>query len=124
MDDNGHDGSADSGRTGAGGPHPGFLHPHPKGWTGPHPHTPVENPSPDVLSALLVLARVLGDASGAVGDVELRLPTSMYRVVEVAVVLREAELAARLGLPVPRGAMCVAIRMPWGCLYISEDKSL
>ena len=43
MDDNGHDGSADSGRTGDGVPHPGFLHPHPKGWTGPHPHTPVEN---------------------------------------------------------------------------------
>lgn len=44
MDDNGHDGSADSGRTGAGGPHPGFPHPHPKGWTGPLSHTSFPNP--------------------------------------------------------------------------------
>lgn len=40
MDDNGHDGSADSGRTGDGGPHPGFPHPHPKGWTGPLSYIP------------------------------------------------------------------------------------
>lgn len=91
MDNNSHDDSSDSGRTGDGGPHPGFLHPHPKGWTGPHPHTPVENRDPAGVLPRVDSLRAEQDAVGRRLDDELG---RLARRIEIVKRARDAVSAA------------------------------